>query len=97
MRVGVALGAGGAVGVAFHGGVLAALQEATGWDPRDAEVLVGTSAGSMGTDPLDARRRAMVSRLAHRATLDYLERAAARELLAGLTGQVAPPAGSPAA
>lgn len=52
MRVGVALGAGGAVGVAFHGGVLAALQEATGWDPRAAEVLVGTSAGSLSASLL---------------------------------------------
>jgi NTE family protein len=41
------LGAGGSVGLAFHGGVLAALEEATGWDPRTAEVIVGTSAGSL--------------------------------------------------
>jgi NTE family protein len=41
------LGAGGAVGYAFHAGVLAAVAEATAWDPRDAEVIVGTSAGSI--------------------------------------------------
>jgi NTE family protein len=46
-RVGVVLGAGGAVGHAYHAGVLAALEDATGWDPRDAEVIVGTSAGSV--------------------------------------------------
>ena len=41
------LGAGGTVGGAFHSGVLAALAEATGWDPRTAAVIVGTSAGSI--------------------------------------------------
>ena len=47
MRIGLALAAGGAVGVAYHGGVMAALEEATGWDARQAEVMVGTSAGSV--------------------------------------------------
>jgi NTE family protein len=46
-RIGLVLGAGGILGHAFHAGVLAALAEATGWDPRDAEVVVGTSAGSV--------------------------------------------------
>jgi NTE family protein len=41
------LGAGGAVGHAFHAGVLSALSAAAGWDARDAEVIVGTSAGSV--------------------------------------------------
>ena len=41
------LGAGGAVGHAFHAGVLAALSDETGWDAGDAEVIVGTSAGSL--------------------------------------------------
>jgi NTE family protein len=41
------LGAGGVVGHAFHAGVLSALAEVTGWDARDAEVVVGTSAGSV--------------------------------------------------
>ncbi len=45
--VGLVLGAGGAVGGAFHAGVLAALEEATGWDPRRATAVVGTSAGSI--------------------------------------------------
>jgi NTE family protein len=45
-RIGLVLGAGGVLGHAFHVGVLRALEEATGWDPRDAEVIVGTSAGS---------------------------------------------------
>lgn len=47
MRVGLVLAAGGSAGVAFHGGVLAALAEVTGWDPRGAELVVGTSAGSV--------------------------------------------------
>lgn len=46
-RVGLVLGAGGVVGHAFHAGVLTALAEATGWDPDGAEVVVGTSAGSV--------------------------------------------------
>jgi NTE family protein len=46
-RIGLVLGAGGAVGHAFHAGVLAALTDETGWDARDAEVIVGTSAGSL--------------------------------------------------
>ena len=46
-RVGLVLGAGGMAGVAFHAGVLGGLAEGTGWDPRHAEVVVGTSAGSL--------------------------------------------------
>lgn len=45
-RVGLVLGGGGIVGMAYHGAVLAGLEEATGWDPREAEVVVGTSAGA---------------------------------------------------
>jgi NTE family protein len=40
------LSAGGPTATAFHGGVLAALLEETGWDARDATLIVGTSAGS---------------------------------------------------
>ncbi len=46
MRTAVVLGAGGLTGHAFHVGTLRALQERTGFDARDADVLVGTSAGS---------------------------------------------------
>ena len=46
-RVGLVLGAGGAVGHAFHAGVLAALEQSTGWKPNSADVIVGTSAGSV--------------------------------------------------
>jgi len=48
------LGAGGVAGGAFHAGVLAAIEEVTGWDPRRAAVLVGTSAGSVTAASLRA-------------------------------------------
>lgn len=41
------LGAGGYAGHAFHLGVLTALAEVTGFDARRADLLVGTSAGSL--------------------------------------------------
>jgi NTE family protein len=46
-RIGLVLSAGGSVGHAFHSGVLAAIARATGWDPRTAGIIVGTSAGSL--------------------------------------------------
>jgi NTE family protein len=45
--IGLVLGAGGVVGQAYQAGVLSALQRETAWDPRDAVVVVGTSAGSV--------------------------------------------------
>ncbi len=44
--IGLVLGAGGVVGHAYHAGTLATIEEITGWDPRSAAVIVGTSAGS---------------------------------------------------
>ena len=44
--IGLVLGAGGLHAAAHHAGTLAALAEATGWDPRTADVVVGTSAGA---------------------------------------------------
>ena len=46
-RVGLVLGAGGAVGAAYHAGALAALEHDLGWDARRAAVVLGTSAGSL--------------------------------------------------
>ncbi len=46
-RVGLVLGGGGAVGAAYHAGALAAIEHDLGWDARDADVIVGTSAGSL--------------------------------------------------
>ena len=45
--VGLVLGAGGVVGQAYHAGVLSALYESSGWDPRSADIIVGSSAGSI--------------------------------------------------
>jgi NTE family protein len=63
-RTAVVLGAGGVVGHAFHVGVLSALADEFGWDARQAELIVGTSAGSVvgaslraGLGPIDQRRR----------------------------------------
>jgi NTE family protein len=46
-RRGLVLGAGGVLGAAWMIGALAALSEALDWDPREADVIVGTSAGSV--------------------------------------------------
>ena len=46
-RRGLVLGAGGVLGASWTIGALNALQDVTGWDPRTAEVVIGTSAGSV--------------------------------------------------
>jgi NTE family protein len=53
-RIGVVLSAGGEAGLAFHAGVLAGLTEGIGWDPNAADLLVGTSAGSVAAAALRA-------------------------------------------
>ena len=62
--IALVLGAGGTVGHAFHAGVLTALADVRGWDARRADVLVGTSAGSIvsallraGMPPTDLLQR----------------------------------------
>ncbi|GAC1611403.1 MAG: patatin-like phospholipase family protein [Mycobacteriales bacterium] len=47
MTTALVLGAGGLTGQAFHLGVLTALAEETGFDATAADILVGTSAGSL--------------------------------------------------
>ena len=68
-RRGLVLGAGGVLGAAWTVGALASVQERLDWDPREAEVLVGTSAGSvlasalacgLGVDELVAHQRGAV-------------------------------------
>jgi NTE family protein len=55
-RVGLALGGGGVVGVAWEVGVVAGLAGALGWDPAGVHALVGTSAGSLvGSQLLQGR------------------------------------------
>src|SRR3954463_11184844 len=58
------LGAGGILGEAWMGGLMAGLQEGTGFDPRDCDHFVGTSAGSIvaaglagGVDPASRLER----------------------------------------
>lgn len=46
VSVALVLGAGGVTGWAWLVGALAAIEAGTGWDPRTAGVVVGTSAGS---------------------------------------------------
>ncbi|MFD0508407.1 patatin-like phospholipase family protein [Streptomyces chiangmaiensis] len=56
------LGAGGSLGAAWTIGALCALEDAYGWDPRSADVILGTSAGAivgsalaLGTRPCELR------------------------------------------
>jgi NTE family protein len=46
-RRGLVLGGGGVLGAAWTIGALCALEEALDWDPRTADVILGTSAGSI--------------------------------------------------
>ena len=46
-RRGIVLGAGGVLGAAWTIGALSALEEVEGFDVRDADVIIGTSAGSV--------------------------------------------------
>jgi NTE family protein len=88
MRVALVLGAGGVAGGAFHAGVLAALEQAIGWDPRAAAVIVGTSAGSVAGTTLRAGLSAS----------DLLARASGRPMSAAgrrLMSPVGPPMSPP--
>ncbi|MBT8215817.1 MAG: patatin-like phospholipase family protein [Acidimicrobiia bacterium] len=44
--VGLVLGGGGITGAAYEFAALMAIQMATGWDPNDADIIIGTSAGA---------------------------------------------------
>ena len=46
VKRGLVIGAGGVTGLAWSSGTLVALEERTGWDPRTADVLLGTSQGA---------------------------------------------------
>lgn len=45
-RVGLILGGGGITGAAYEMAALIGVELATGWDPTDADVVIGTSAGA---------------------------------------------------
>ncbi|MBA2608811.1 MAG: patatin-like phospholipase family protein [Actinobacteria bacterium] len=47
MKTALVLGGGGTVGLAYHAGVLRALELEAGFTPDDADVIIGTSAGSV--------------------------------------------------
>jgi len=93
--VGLVLGAGGVIGHAWHAGVVGALAE-EGWDGRRADVVVGTSAGSVVSallradlDPHDVYAR---------ATDQPVSAAGERIVAAGLGGRpMAPPSFRPPA
>jgi NTE family protein len=62
-KVGLVLGAGGITGIAWLSGAVRAVREHTGWDPADADIITGTSAGGVvaavlaaGQDPCDLLR-----------------------------------------
>lgn len=55
-RVGLVLGGGGITGAAYQLATLMALEMACGWDPNDAEVVVGTSGGAYVTALLRSGR-----------------------------------------
>lgn len=64
MKFGLMLGGGGAVGVPWLSGVLAGLMDGHAMEPRDASLIVGTSAGSavgaeiaLGRDPHERLER----------------------------------------
>lgn len=75
-RVALVLGAGGVAGQAFHAGILAALAQETSWDARNAELILGTSAGSVvalslraGLAPADVYARATDSPLSREGNI----------------------------
>jgi len=92
-RTGLVLGAGGIVGQAYQAGVLAALEQDVGWDPRMADVIVGSSAGSVTGAAL--RLGVAASDLAARATGDVLSPAGAAFFAAIDGADQALPAPSP--
>jgi NTE family protein len=88
--IGLVLGGGGIAGYAFHCGVLSALESTTGFDPRTAEIVVGTSAGAIIGALLRGRVPATVIRdhlLAGVADPDEMARI---RLLAGRSARAIP-------
>src|SRR4051812_1285899 len=79
-RVGLVLGAGGVVGASWLIGALEALESETGWRAADAEVIVGTSAGSViGTLASTGIPPAYMGAYASGRSLDDLEAPAGLE------------------
>lgn len=71
MKVGLVLGAGGVVGASWLIGALDALADETGWNPGEAEEIVGTSAGSVvGALVAEGIEPALIAAYAAGASLD---------------------------
>ncbi len=91
-HVAVVLGAGGTVGHAYHAGVLAALHDRLGWDARQADTLVGTSAGSIVAALLRAGMPARdLARRARREPLSPAGQAVADRAALAPPGTMVPP------
>ncbi|GAA2063578.1 patatin-like phospholipase family protein [Catenulispora yoronensis] len=70
LRRGLVLGGGGMLGAAWTTGALNVLTQAVSWDPREAEMLVGTSAGAVlaaligaGASPADLYEHQLTGRI----------------------------------
>ena len=89
MRVGLVLGAGGVVGASWLIGALDALESRTGWKAADAEIIVGTSAGSViGTLTASGLPPALMAAYAGGESIEGLETPAGldADLVAQLAG-----------
>jgi len=80
-KVGLVLGAGGVMGGAWLVGALHALVRATGWDPAEADLVVGTSAGAM-----------IGALVAARVPTEFMVRHSAGEVVEGVTDAQGRPA-----
>jgi len=96
-RVGLVLGGGGLVGLAYHAAALTALETDVGWDGREADVVVGTSAGSIagallrrGFGAIDLASTAVGAEVGSASGLDELLRAGATLPPVGLRTFVRP-------
>lgn len=79
MRIGLVLGAGGIVGGSWLVGALEALESETGWSPREAEIICGTSAGSVvGALAAQGLSPALMSAYIGGGSLDEVEELADR-------------------
>jgi NTE family protein len=79
MRVGLVLGGGGTIGAAWLIGALEALESETGWTPTAADLIVGTSAGSVvGALAADGIPPALMNAYASGRALDEFAEAEGR-------------------
>ena len=84
MRIGLVLGAGGVVGASWLIGALEALESETGWSPSDAEIIAGTSAGSViGSLAAGGLTPSLMAAYVGGGTLDEIVEMEGREDLAG--------------